>query len=1602
MKGRRIVAPATLAIAGAVAYVAASAPQRTPRPPRPVPRAGKTGVPVETKPGLVFHLADAEDDRTGDARLPPASATPLGDAATQALLKRLPPLPPDQDEPFALRESSLPPPRTGRVVAATFPPAAEKERAGADDTGPLEVARFQPVGNVPLAPHLSVTFSKPMVAVTSHQDLANARPVRLTPEPPGEWRWVGAKTLLFAPRGRFPMATDYRAEIPAGTRDARGGTLAKAVAFTFATPSPTLVGWYPRDAPASRDPLLVVAFDQRLAEASVIANVRLQAGGQSIPVRPARADEIAGDEQVRRQLADAPPGQAFALRPTAPLPADSAVTVVVAEGTPSAEGPRPTSKAQSWTFRTYGPLRVTKHTCGWNGRCPPLAPWQIELSNPIDARGLRKEMASVSPEVPGLKVEAYGSSLVLRGAAKGRTRYTVTLAGVPDTFGQALDPSVVTFDVGPAEPMLHAPGGGLVVLDPAAPPRFPIYSVNHDRLQVRVFAVSPEAWPAFQTFLQQEQRGEKAAPPGRLLRDWPVTVGGRSDEITETRLDLRPFLPNGLGQIVLLVDAPSPARPGGNNPRFPPRVRAWVQATRMAVDAFADDRGLLAWATSLTDGKPLAGVSVRLLPGGTAIATADTGLATLPLSDAPGAVLEARLGDDVALLPENVHGWGQGWKRRPPGSDLLFYVADDRRLYRPGEEVRVKGWVRRIGSGPSGDVAEAAEVRTIAYTLKDSRGNEVGKGTRDIGRLGGFDLTLTLPPTMNLGPAILAVEAPGGSHRHQLDVQEFRRPEFEVKATAGEGPFLVGERATVTVEAAYYAGGGLADAETTWTVSSTPATFTPPNRGDFVFGSWVPWWRPWGQPAQEGRTETHAAQTDAAGRHVLRIAFEKADPPRASSIHAQASVLDVNRQAWAGSVNLLVHPSSLYVGLRARRAFVRKGEPILVEAIVTDLDGTAVSGRSFSVRADRLDWEQVEGEWKETVAGTEKCAISSGTDAVPCRFGTGDGGVIRLTATVADDRGRPNETEMRIYVAGGRALPARGVEAQEVTLVPDRKEYAAGDTAEVLVMGPFEQAQGLVTLRRSGLVRAEGFTLAGGSHTLRIPIEEGWTPNVHLQVDLVGAAARESTAAVPDRPAFATGTVSLPIPPRGRTLAVEAAPRDAKVAPGGKTTIDVRLRGPEGRPVAGADVAVVVVDEAVLGLTGYRLPDPLEVFYPNRPPGVTDVHLRASVLLANPDDLPGAQENELVVARDSLSMATASFAAQGMLAPAPATAKMAAAGGASEPIRLRTDLTPLALFAASLPTDGQGAAQVTVTVPDSLTRYRIMAVAAAGARQFGSGESTLTARLPLMVRPQAPRFLNFGDRFELPVVVQNQTTSPMSVDVAVRASNATLTAGAGRRVAVPANDRVEVRFPAAARSAGKAVFQVAAAGEDAADAASVELPVWTPATTEAFATYGQIDQGAIAQPVRAPTGAVTQFGGLEVTISSTALQALTDAVLYLVAYPFECAEQLSSRVLAVAALKDVLGAFEAKGLPPPDEMKSAMKRDIDRLRGLQNPDGGFAFWRRGDPSWPYVGIHVAHALERAKAKGFDVPNEVMQRSAGYLKRIESQIPADYRHPRVVP
>jgi hypothetical protein len=151
-----------------------------------------------TEKGLQFRLSESPDQPENKRTPALAPMTVMSDAETVMLLKRLPALESDNADAsqFALRESSLPPPRTGATVVQTFPAVVNLIPAKDTETT-LEVVRFSPEGEVPLAPNVSITFSQPMVAVTSQTEAAQNLPVKLSPQPAGRWRWVGTKTLVF-------------------------------------------------------------------------------------------------------------------------------------------------------------------------------------------------------------------------------------------------------------------------------------------------------------------------------------------------------------------------------------------------------------------------------------------------------------------------------------------------------------------------------------------------------------------------------------------------------------------------------------------------------------------------------------------------------------------------------------------------------------------------------------------------------------------------------------------------------------------------------------------------------------------------------------------------------------------------------------------------------------------------------------------------------------------------------------------------------------------------------------------------------------------------------------------------------------------------------------------------------------------------------------------------------------------------------------------------------------------------------------------------------------------------------------------------------------
>lgn len=253
--------------------------------------------------GFLFEIEAGKEAGGKVARAKLANATKLPEALVQALLGRLKPLKgkPSDKKSFAFRARSLKPPRTGKTVKGVFPPPQKPMVPEVIKPGPLKVVRVSPEGALEFAPKLTVTFSQPMVAVTSHAaTIAKGVPVKITPAVKGKWRWIGTRTLLFEPKIRFAKATNFKAEIPAGTKSALGSKLEKTRAWKFTTPPPRLKTHFPSYGPQRRDVMMFLEFDQDIDADEVLKTVTLKGDGDTFSLRRVTMKEILGSTLAKK------------------------------------------------------------------------------------------------------------------------------------------------------------------------------------------------------------------------------------------------------------------------------------------------------------------------------------------------------------------------------------------------------------------------------------------------------------------------------------------------------------------------------------------------------------------------------------------------------------------------------------------------------------------------------------------------------------------------------------------------------------------------------------------------------------------------------------------------------------------------------------------------------------------------------------------------------------------------------------------------------------------------------------------------------------------------------------------------------------------------------------------------------------------------------------------------------------------------------------------------------------------------------------------------------------------------------------------------------
>ena len=480
----------------------------------------------------------------------------------------------------------------------------------------------------------------------------------------------------------------------------------------------------------------------------------------------------------------------------------------------------------------------------------------------------------------------------------------------------------------------------------------------------------------------------------------------------------------------------------------------------------------------------------------------------------------------------------------------------------------------------------------------------------------------------------------------------------------------------------------------------------------------------------------------------------------------------------------------------------------------------------------------------------------------------------------------------------------------------------------------------MLTIERGGVIDAQLITLNGNSTTIEVPVSADYIPNVFVGIILVKGVDETNPF-----PAMRVGYVQLNVDTKEKELTIDVNASSPTVEPGDTVTYTLTVQDSAGEPVPNAEVSVAIVDKAVLSLNSGDNRNLLDIFYYQRPLGVT-----TGVLLS--------------INKDRVSQQLSEGAKGG-------------GGGGGGGLEIRQDFPDIAYWRADLTSDAEGRIVFSVTLPDNLTTWTLTAKGITQETLVGDVAYDIVATKALQVRPLLPRFFTAGDSARIGATVLNTSeTAIEEMRFEITAAGATLDAvETVLTTTLDAGGQTAFTFPLAVDAGAATVvitmtaqaIGMAAQTPALADAVRIELPVRRYETPEVVATSGTVPPEGVIEAIRVPAEA-TDNGALQVQLEPSLAAGLVDGLTYLEHYPYECNEQTVSRFLPNLLTVRALRTLDIPNPELENQLAYQLGIAVQRLVSRQNADGGWGYWP-GEESSPFITSYVLWGLATAQQIG---------------------------------
>ncbi|MCS6976320.1 MAG: MG2 domain-containing protein [Gemmatales bacterium] len=1023
------------------------------------------------------------------------------------------------------------------------------------------------------------------------------------------------------------------------------------------------------------------------------------------------------------------------------------------------------------------------------------------------------------------------------------------------------------------------------------------------------------------------------------------------------------------------------------------RIILWLNDT-LIVRKTLENR-LLYFVTDAVTGQPLSGVNVnffgwrqeqigrtnnfRVLTQQVNAATDADGIAFLNGNQFP-----AELGWHIIALVRTADGrlaylgFNHFWSTRiydPEYQATKVFTITDRPVYRPMQPVRFKLWVAHARYDQKDASPFAGQ--TYNVVIKDPMGKDVFSKPLTADKYGGLAGEYELPKDAPLGVYSLVIPELGGGN---FRVEEYKKPEFEVKIEAPKEPIKLGDAIEATIQARYYFGSPVVNARVKYKVLRTnhSTRWFAPMPWDWLYGpgywwfspdygwypgfaQWgcfkpLPWW--WGLPADPPEVVMEN-EVDIGPDGTVKVVI---DTSLAKELHGDtdhkyqitAEVTDQSRRTIVGTGEVIAARKPFKVHVWVNRGHYRIGDTIRADVAARTPDGKPVQGKGkltlYAIRYDQgrkptetpvNTWEldtDVEGRATQQIAASQA-------------------GQFRLSYVVTDAKGNSIEGGY-LFVVRGQGFDGRAFRFNDIELIPDKQEYAPGDTVRLLINTNRDNGTVALFVRpTNGIYLPPKIIRLNGKSTVEeIGVVQRDMPNFFVEALTVsdGRIFEEVREIV--------------VPPQKRVLNVTVEPSAKEFLPGQEAKVKVKLTDFFGEPFVGSTV-LTIYDRSVEYISGGSNVPEIKAFFwqwrrHHQPATASNIQhfwqlLRQHEIpmqtlgifgesiveeLAESDAItgkPGARREVMLFADKGggfgggLGGGPGNFA-RDRAAAAPEAAPAAPlangmelrkaegqaaflgegkqqagpeAGSLVQPT-VRSQFADTALWVAALETNANGEAEVSLKMPENLTGWKVKCWAMGQGTQVGEGETEVVTRKNLIVRLQAPRFFVEKDEVVLSANVHNYLKNPKSVAVKIELDGGTLqlVGDADRQVEIAAGGEQRVDWTVKVLREGKAVVRMKALTDEESDAVEMSFPVFVHGMLKMDSFSGVIRPEFHSGKVtfRVPKERRINETRLEVRWSPTLAGAMVDALPYLVDYPYGCTEQTLNRFLPTVITQNIL------------------------------------------------------------------------------------------------